>query len=168
MSDGSISGQAISRSVLDGERSGEINTIVGPGQKETAQKETRLQETRVRSKVGALPENVAGALAYVTFIPAGVFLLVEPYNKNRFVRFHSIQSVLLWAAGIVLAAGLKLSGLVLFHVPMLGPLLLALLWGMAGLAVILIWLVLVVKALQGETFELPVLGRFADWNADPS
>jgi uncharacterized membrane protein len=138
------------------------------GKEETGREEATLEELRAKGKVGALPENFAGALAYVTFIPAIIFLVVEPYNKNRFVRFHSIQSLLLWAAGIVIAAALKLSGLVLFHVPMLGPLLLVLLWGMVGLAVFFIWLVLVVKALQGETFELPVIGRFADWNADPN
>ena len=39
-----------------------------------------------------LSDNAAGALAYVTIIPAIVFLLVEPYNKNSFVRFHAWQS----------------------------------------------------------------------------
>ncbi len=116
---------------------------------------------RAQGRVGALPENVAGAIAYVTLIPAIVWLLVEPYNRNRFVRFHSIQSLLLWAAGILVWIALKLSGLVLFHVPMLGPLLIALLWGMVALAVVLIWLVLLVKALQGEMFELPVVGDLA-------
>ena len=36
-----------------------------------------------------LSDTAAGALAYVTIIPAIIFLLVEPYNKNSFVRFHS-------------------------------------------------------------------------------
>jgi hypothetical protein len=34
---------------------------------------------------------VAGMLAYFTIIPAIIFLLIEPYNRNRFVRFHSFQ-----------------------------------------------------------------------------
>ena len=38
-----------------------------------------------------LAENIAGMLAYFTIIPAIVFLLIEPYNKNHFVRFHSFQ-----------------------------------------------------------------------------
>src|SRR5438445_13132301 len=42
-----------------------------------------------------IPDNIVGALAYVTFIPAIVFLFVEPFNKSRFVRFHSLQSLLL-------------------------------------------------------------------------
>lgn len=117
-------------------------------------------------KVGALPQNIAGALAYLTFIPAIIFLVIDPYNKNRFVRFHSIQCLLSWTAGTLLAIGLKLSGLVLFHVPTLGPLVIVLLWGTAVLAVVMIWLVLIVKALQGEMFMLPVLGNFAELYAD--
>ena len=38
-----------------------------------------------------LSDNAAGALAYVTIIPAIIFLVMEPYNKNRFIRFHSWQ-----------------------------------------------------------------------------
>lgn len=125
------------------------------------------ERPRAQGRVGALPENVAGAIAYVTCVPAIVWLLVEPYNRNRFVRFHSLQSLVLWAAGILVWIALRLSGLVLFRVPMLGPLLIALLWGMVVLAVVLVWLVLLVKALQGEMFELPLLGRFADWYAGP-
>ena len=37
-----------------------------------------------------LSDNAAGALAYVTIIPAIIFLVVEPYNKNSFIRFHCL------------------------------------------------------------------------------
>lgn len=40
---------------------------------------------------GGLEDNVAGALAYVTIIPAIVFLVLEPFNRKRFVRFHAFQ-----------------------------------------------------------------------------
>ena len=46
---------------------------------------------RAQGKVGVLAENIAGALAYLTFIPAIAFLVLDPYNKNRFARFHSVQ-----------------------------------------------------------------------------
>ncbi len=42
-----------------------------------------------------LSDNAAGALAYVTIIPAIIFLIVEPYNKNSYIRFHAWQSHLL-------------------------------------------------------------------------
>ena len=40
-----------------------------------------------------MTDNVAGMLAYVTFIPAIIFLVTPPYNQSRFVRFHSYQSI---------------------------------------------------------------------------
>jgi len=56
---------------------------------------------------------------------------------------------------------LKLAGLVLFIIPVLGPLLVLLVSTVVGLAAVVIWLVLVVKAFQGEMFQLPFLGDFA-------
>jgi uncharacterized membrane protein len=111
--------------------------------------------TRARGKVGALPENVAGALAYFTVIPAVVFLLLEPYKRNSFVRFHSIQCVLFWIAAFVV-------GLLLFIVPAVAPLLISLISVVALMATGVLWAVMVVKAFQGEMFKLPVLGDFAE------
>ena len=45
-----------------------------------------------------LSNEAAGALAYVTIVPAIIFLLIEPYNKNSSVRFHSWQSIFLGIA----------------------------------------------------------------------
>ena len=118
--------------------------------------------TRAQGAVGVFPEPIAGALAYLTFIPAIVFLVLEPYNKNRFVRFHSVQCLLLWGAAIVLGIALKLASVVLFIIPVLGPLLVWLVSMVVGLAVFVIWLVLVVKAFQGEMFKLPLLGDLAE------
>lgn len=121
---------------------------------------------RVQGKVGALPEAIAGAVAYFTIIPAIIFLLVEPYNKNRFLRFHSFQCLGLWLAALVTGTVLKLAGFVLFFVPLMGPLLVVLLSIVFGLGYFVIWLVLVIKALQGERFKLPIIGKFADQQAD--
>lgn len=126
------------------------------------------QKEEVKEKVSIFPENIAGALAYFTFIPAVVFLMRTPYNRNRFLRFHSIQCLLLWAVALAAIALLRLAGLVLFYIP-LGPLLAVLIDVSAALAACLIWIVLVVKALQGEMFKLPVLGSFAEqYSGTPS
>jgi uncharacterized membrane protein len=122
-------------------------------------------EARAQGKVGPLPEPIAGALAYLTFIPAIVFLVLEPYKKNRFVRFHSFQCLLLWVAGILVAIALKLAGLLLFIIPVLGPLLVVLVSTVAAFGAVVIWLVLVVKAFQGHMFKLPLIGDFADQQA---
>jgi uncharacterized membrane protein len=122
-------------------------------------------EERAHGKVGVLSEPIAAALAYVTFIPAIIFLVLDPYNKNRFVRFHSLQSLLLCGATILLGVVLKLAGLLLFIVPVLGPLLVVVVAALVCLGAVAIWLVLVIKALQGVMFELPWIGPIASQQA---
>ena len=120
---------------------------------------------RARGTVGALPETVAGALAYCTIIPAIVFLFVEPYSKNRFVRFHSFQCIGVCLVTLIVGAALRIVDFVLFFIPMLGHLLVWLLSMVVIFAFLVIWVVLIVKALQGEMFKLPVVGDFAERQA---
>ncbi len=112
--------------------------------------------------MGPLPETVAGALAYLTFIPPIVFLSRPPYNRNRFLRFHSFQSILLCGAVLVVFLLLRIASFILPVVPLIGPLFVVLAWVVAVIAMVVIWLVVIVKALQGESFELPVLGNLAE------
>ena len=113
------------------------------------------------SQVGGLTENVAGALAYVTIIPPIIFLVLEPYNKNRFVRFHSFQSIFFHVAWVVLWIVLGIFG----HIPLLGWASI-LLWPLVGLAGFVLWLVLVFKAYQGQKFKLPFIGNLAEQQAN--
>jgi uncharacterized membrane protein len=113
-------------------------------------------------KVGVLSENVAGALAYFTILPAILFLSLEPYRKNLFVRFHALQCCLYTAAMVLLAIGLRLADYVLFVISVVGPFLVVVIDVLAALAAILLWFVLVAKAWRGEMFKIPVLGVFAE------
>jgi uncharacterized membrane protein len=115
--------------------------------------------------VGVFPENIAGALAYITVIPPIFFLLIDPYRRNRFVRFHSLQCLFLWLAMFVIAAVLRLAEPVVFLIPNLGYLLFLLMAMVAGLAAFVVWLVLVIKALQGEAFKIPLVGDLAERQA---
>ena len=63
---------------------------------------------------------------------------------------------------LAVAAFLRLVGLVLALIPVLGPLLMYVIPVVAAIAAGLVWLVLVVKALQGEMFKLPALGDLAE------
>ena len=113
-----------------------------------------------------ISDNLLGVLSYITFIPALVFLLVEPYNKNRFIRFHSFQSLFLSIAIILLEFCLKLLFFIMFLVPFLGHLLTWLLSLIVSVGLFVLWLVLVIKAYQGERFKLPVIGAIAEKQAD--
>ena len=109
---------------------------------------------------GGLDDNVAGALAYVTIIPAIVFLVLEPFNRKRFVRFHSFQCLLFAVVWTVLWIGLS----VIAHIPFFGWLT-VLVWPLVSLAGFVVWLILVLKAYQGQMFKLPVIGDMAEKQA---
>lgn len=106
-----------------------------------------------------LAENAAGALCYLGGLITGiVFLVIAPYNQNPRIRFHAFQSILfslVWTLGwfVIVAAGIILP----FSIAVMLSLFSMLLWG-GGL---LIWLLLLWKAYQGETLSLPVIGGIA-------
>jgi uncharacterized membrane protein len=118
----------------------------------------------VLGTTGGIRDNIAGALAYFTFIPAIVFLLAEPFKKNRSIRFHSFQSIFLTIAAVVAGLALKLVFLILSLIP-LGHLLLLLISAIVFLGCLILWFVLMVKALQGELFKLPLIGDLAERQA---
>jgi uncharacterized membrane protein len=107
-------------------------------------------------------DNLLGALAYVSFVPAVVFLLIDRYRRSPFVRFHSIQCLLLWLVCIVLAVVVRVVFLGLLFIPKVGPLLAVLIVVVVALAAVFVWIVLLVKAFQGERFALPVIGDLAE------
>jgi uncharacterized membrane protein len=114
---------------------------------------------------GAIKDNIAAALAYVTFIPAIVFLLVEPFKRNRLIRFHSFQCIFVWIAAVVISVVLKLVFAVLSFIPLLGHLMMLLASMIIALGCAILWIVLLVKALQGEFFKLPFIGDLAERQA---
>jgi uncharacterized membrane protein len=65
-------------------------------------------------------------------------------------------------AAVVIGAALRVVSVVLFFIPLLGTLFVVLVSMLVGLAFLVTWVVLIVKALQGEMFKLPVVGEFAE------
>jgi uncharacterized membrane protein len=108
-----------------------------------------------------LSDNAAGGLAYVTFIPALIFLLVEPFNKNPYVRFHSWQSIFLTIAWI--AADVVL--IILGHIPFIG-LINLILWPLVALGFLILWIIALINAFNGKRFKLPILGDLAEKQAN--
>lgn len=113
------------------------------------------------ASVGGMTDNVAGMLAYFTIIPAILFLVLEPYNKSRFVRFHAFQCLFFAVAWTALWIGLN----IVAHIPILGWLTI-LIWPLVGLAGVIIWIILLLKANQGQMYKLPVIGDMAEKQAN--
>ena len=105
-----------------------------------------------------LDENVAGLLCYVLgWITGLVFFLMEP--ENKFVRFHALQSIVVFGAITVVS-------IILSVIPVIGTVLSAM-----SLAVsppsrptrtFVLWIVLMIRAYQGVKFKLPWAGDFAE------
>ena len=110
---------------------------------------------------GGLADNIAGMLAYVTFIPAIIFLVMAPYNRNRFIRFHSFQCLFLTGALV----GIHLALSILTVVPFLAPVTLPL-HLLVSLGAFVLWIVLLLKANQGQMYKLPVIGDMAEKQAN--
>lgn len=104
-----------------------------------------------------LAPNLAGALAYLLGPITGILFLVLE-KTNSFVRFHAMQSTVLWVGWVIASIALSiLSGVV----PVIGwifGLILSIVMSIGGF---ILWLVLMFKAYQGEEWELPVVGPFA-------
>jgi len=108
-----------------------------------------------------LSDNAAGGLAYITIIPAIVFLIVAPYNRIPFVRFHSWQSIFLaiaWIAADVLV-------MIIGHLPVIA-LIDVVLWPLVALGFSILWIIVLIKAFNGEKFKIPFIGDLAEKQAN--
>jgi uncharacterized membrane protein len=116
--------------------------------------------------VGGMADNVAGMLAYITIIPAIIFLVIEPYNKNRFIRFHSWQNIFFCLAAFVCWIAFFIVSAVLAFIPILGHLVAFLLWIALCIGLLVAWIMLLMKANQGQMYKLPVIGDLAEKQAN--
>ncbi|MFC1804328.1 DUF4870 domain-containing protein [Candidatus Omnitrophota bacterium] len=96
-----------------------------------------------------LQANVAGLLCYLGgWITGLIFYLLE--KDNKFVRFHALQSIVVFAALNVIVI-----------IPVVG-------WFLApfmGIIGLILWVLLMIKAYQGEKFKLPIVGDIAQKNS---
>ncbi|OIO36908.1 MAG: hypothetical protein AUJ74_00520 [Candidatus Omnitrophica bacterium CG1_02_44_16] len=94
--------------------------------------------------------NIAALLSYVLgFITGIIFYLIE--KENKFVRFHAMQAMITFGVLFVLQ-------IVIGFIPVINLILLPL----VSIASLALWIVLMVKAYQGEQFKLPVIGDIAE------
>ncbi len=99
---------------------------------------------------GGLQSNLAAALSYL-WITAIIFLLMEPYNRDKFVRFHAFQALFLGIFSIVGHIALGMIPVIGWFV--LGPLF--------SLLIFIAAIISAVKAYGNQEFKLPVLGDLA-------
>ncbi len=93
-----------------------------------------------------LPKNTAAALSYVLGPVTGVIFYV--LEKDPFVRFHAMQSIVVFVVLFVLQWVFGLTIVLLPLVPLI------------SILSFVLWLLLIYKAWQGDEWEVPVLGKY--------
>ncbi len=112
-----------------------------------------------RINAPGLTNNIASALCYIVPIVAGVlFLVIEPYNKERKVRFDAFQGIFLWIALFILGALLNVFDEVSGNFSVV----VREVYRLAELGLIIY---MAVKAYQGQSVVLPVVGPLAEKQA---
>ncbi len=104
-----------------------------------------------RSSINGLDPNMGALFCYLGFFVTGIiFYLLE--KESRFVRFHALQSLVTFGGITAL--------LLLIRLPFPGARLAEVLYMMLLLGALVLWVLLMLKAYQGEEFEVPLVG---DW-----
>lgn len=107
-----------------------------------------------------LDPKLASVLAYFFgFLGGLIFFLIEKENKS--VRFHAVQSMLLSVAFFVIWFAMIMFTFILAAATAGIGALFGLLMPFIGLGALILWIVLMVKAYNGEEWELPIIGKIA-------
>lgn len=121
-------------------------------------------------KQSGLSDKAASGLAYITMIPALIFLIVSPYKQRPEVRYHSWQSLLLWLTGVIVWAVLSiignfppLGGFLAFTINLLVVLVAT---ALAGFLFFVLWAIAIIQAFNGKRFKIAVIGNMAEKRAD--
>ena len=113
-----------------------------------------MSQQPVKTSSG-LEQNLAGLLCYVLgWVTGIVFYVIE--KQNEFVRFHAMQSILVFGAFTVVE-------IILSYIPIVGWILNTIL----GILAFVLWVVLMYNAYQGKKLKLPIAGDIAERQAKP-
>jgi uncharacterized membrane protein len=108
--------------------------------------------------------NLASALCYFPLV-AIIFLLIEPYNKDRTIRFHAWQSIGLAIGLTVLQIAISIFVRLVMVASIALGLMLGILSTLVSFAGLIVFIYLAFKAYQNQRIVLPVIGPFAEKQA---
>ena len=116
---------------------------------------------------GAMADNVAGMLAYITIIPAIIFLVMEPLQQAPLRALSLVSKHIFFAVALIVCwIAFTILAMVLAFIPILGHLILALLWFALAIGSFVAWIVMLLKANGGQMWKLPFIGDMAEKQAN--
>lgn len=133
-----------------------------------------------KTKTLGLSYNVAALLCYIPSclccinLIAGILWLVTEPKENRFVRFHAMQGLLLFGVNFVISIVFRILGIALGAGAQItdsslalggGSIILGLLQLAVGVGFLVISIIGMVKANQGQIWKLPIIGDIAEKNS---
>lgn len=149
-------------SAVEGKFCAKCGAPTGPAPEVSPSPQPAGAQTGPAAQTG-MEENLASALCYLLGLLTGVlFLVLEPYNKNRTVRFHAFQAIFLHVGGIAAFIGIAIVTGIFHLVPFLGTIFAAILYPAVSLGFFVLWLALMYKAYNRERWVLPIIGEFAE------
>jgi uncharacterized membrane protein len=154
-------------SQIEGQFCGSCGKPVGASQSVAAAPAAASQFSPAVAPASAgMADNVASLLCYLCGLVTGIiFLALAPYNQNKAIRFHAFQSIFLSAAWFAVFIVERVIDAALLSISLGLVAMVALVWTVVGLGFVVLWVVLMVKAYQGQRWKLPVIGDLAEKQA---
>ncbi|HUW46756.1 MAG TPA: DUF4870 domain-containing protein [Dehalococcoidia bacterium] len=122
-------------------------------EKERIEAREKIEREKLTEPAGTstgLSPNIAGLLCYVgVWISGIIFLVLE--QRNKFVRFHAAQSIIVFGT-------LTVAGIILGLIPVVGVAFSTII----GITGFIVWIIMIVKASSGEWYKLPWAGDVAE------
>lgn len=124
---------------------------------------TSMGTATATASAPGLTMNMAAALSYALGAITGVlFLALEPYKNNRFVRFHAIQSIIFSVACVAVAIVWSIIVGILVSIAGFWVLTVDLpLHWLFGLGIFVLWLFLMFQAYSEREYRIPWIGDIA-------
>ena len=116
-----------------------------------------------------LPSNVAAALACIPLVGGIIFYVLEKHDQ--FVRFYAMQSIIFGGAWVMFSIVYNILWAIFASIPAIGGLfavLLGLVWAIANLGFLIVFIITVIKAFSGVRWDIPYIGPMAREQVDGS
>ena len=121
----------------------------------------KKKEVKVTKKSDETNEGIGCAILSYILIGIIWFFVDEKMKKNNFAKSHVKQALVLLISWIIVSVALAILGAIIGWIPVIGWIIMWLLWLVFGIVFFVLWLMGVIAAATSKEKELPIIGKFA-------